>query len=106
MKIRLLDTAYSTSGRGVEHVGDKGDIVSTNGGKWSSRQLTLIMGMGKAEIIPEPTQYRIATDKKEFGDSGLYWIEEQLANGSWALIGGTMKFSAGEAWEALQKVGK
>lgn len=44
-------------------------------------------------------ELRIATDKSDFPETGLYWVE-QLVDGEWLEVFGTFKFTAGEAWEA------
>jgi hypothetical protein len=45
-------------------------------------------------------ELRIATDKSDFPETGLYWVE-QLVDGEWLEVFGTFKFTAGEAWEAI-----
>lgn len=46
-------------------------------------------------------ELRIATDKNEFPETGLYWVE-QLVDGEWLEVLSTFKFTAGEAWEAYE----
>ena len=46
-------------------------------------------------------ELRIATDKNEFPETGLYWVE-QLIDGEWLEVFGTFKFTAGEAWDAYE----
>jgi hypothetical protein len=48
-------------------------------------------------------ELRIATDSNEFAESGLYWIERKVS-GEWEHVFGTMKFTAGEAWEAYESM--